>query len=152
MSWFRSTKFRQQKGRHVQQIVFKKDASICNISLQKQNPTDDHIPPQCCGNDKAIVARRIYADELIAQQVDSKSNDGLKWRTLCRPCNGDLFGRWGDALVDFTKQVEAFVQSRVVRPQRVSFPIRASSEGAWDSTRFTSLICGKQNRRLFFEA
>ena len=63
MSKFRSTKFRQPKGSDVQRLVFKKGDTICNLCEQKHNLTYDHIPPQCCGNDKLTIARRIYADD-----------------------------------------------------------------------------------------
>ena len=90
------------KSSEVQQVSFRKGNSICNICRQKHNLTYDHIPPQCCGNDKAVIARRIYADELVAQQVDSRSHNGFKYRTLCRTCNGNLIGGWDAALGEFT--------------------------------------------------
>jgi hypothetical protein len=111
----------------VQPLSFKKGDSVCNLCLGRHNLTDDHIPPQCCGNDKAIVARRIYAEELVARQVDARSNNGLKWRTLCRPCNGDIVGRWDPALGEFTKQLEAIVSPTLVLPQVVSFSIRGGA-------------------------
>ncbi len=127
MSKFRSTKFWQPKSSDVQPLVFRKGDTICNLRLQKRNLTYDHIPPQCCGNDKEVVARRIYADELIARQVDSTSKNGLKWKTLCRPCNGDLVGRWDPALGDFTKQAEAIIAPSLTLPQRVSLAIHGGA-------------------------
>jgi len=111
----------------VQQLAFKKGDNICNLCEQKHNLTDDHIPPQCCGNDKAVVARRIYAEELIARQVDAKSKNGLKWRTLCRPCNGDLIGRWDPALGEFTKQVESIIEPTLVLPPMITMSIRGGA-------------------------
>ena len=126
-SRFRSTKFRETRSADVQQLAFKKGDTLCNICEQKRNLTDDHIPPRCCGNDKAIVARRIYAEELIARQVDAKSNNGLKWRTLCRQCNGDLIGRWDPALGEFTKQTEAIISPSLALPQRLNMNIRGGA-------------------------
>lgn len=127
MSRFRSTKFRQPKSLGVQQLAFKKGDSICNLCEQKHNLTDDHIPPQCCGNDKAVVARRIYAEELVAKQVEAKSRNGLKWRTLCRSCNGDIIGRWDPALGDFTKQAESIIASTLALPQKITKSIRGGA-------------------------
>lgn len=109
MSKFRSTRFSQPRNSEVQPLHFKKGDNFCNICEQKGTLTDDHIPPRCCGNSKAIVARRIYAEQLVARQVDAKSADGLKWRTLCRTCNGDRLGRWDPALGDLASKVMAFI-------------------------------------------
>jgi hypothetical protein len=109
MSKFRSTRFKQPKTNNIQRLHFKKADNTCNICEQKATLTDDHVPPRCCGNDKAIIARRIYAEQLIARQVDAKSLNGLKWRTLCRSCNGDRLGRWDTALGDLASKVIAFI-------------------------------------------
>ncbi|TAN30917.1 hypothetical protein EPN29_14210 [bacterium] len=112
------------KSSEVQRVAFRKGSTICNVCRQKHNLTYDHIPPQCCGNDRAIVARRIYAAELVARQVDSRSHNGLKYRTLCKSCNGRLIGRWDDALGEFTRQVESIVSPALALPDRVSFNVR----------------------------
>ena len=125
---FRSTKSKQSKSRRVDKQSFAKSDGICNLCEQEKELTEDHVPPRCCGNEKAIVARRIYAEELIAQQVDAKSNNGLKWRTLCKVCNGERIGRWDPALGDFTKQVETIISSSsLVLPQKLTMNIRGGA-------------------------
>ena len=69
----------------------------------------------------------MYAEELIERQVDSKSHNGLKWRTLCRPCNGDIVGRWDPALGDFTKHAEQMLSPRVVLPRSITLKIRGGA-------------------------
>lgn len=111
----------------MQPLVFKKGDNVCNICGQKKNLTDDHVPPRCCGNDKVVVARRIYADELTARQVAARSRNGLKFRTVCRACNGDLLGSWDSALGELSNQVKTIVSSTVELPVQVSLRVRAGA-------------------------
>jgi len=127
MSEFRAGLRRRPKIEKMQTLAFKKGNNVCNICRQKTNLTDDHLPPRCCGNNTPIMARRVSADELIAQQVDAKSRNGLKFRTLCRACNGDLLGAWDEALGDFSKRSATLLSSPVALPGSVSLSIRAGA-------------------------
>lgn len=127
MSKFRAGIRRKPKNNSVQPLSFKKGNNVCNICRNKENLTDDHVPPRCCGNDKEIVARRVYADELIARQVDARSRNGLKFRTICKPCNGDLLGSWDGALGAFAEQARLLLAENLVKPARVHLRIRAGA-------------------------
>jgi hypothetical protein len=111
----------------VQPLSFKKGNNVCNICRRKSNLTDDHIPPRCCGNDKEISARRIYAEELIAPQVDAKSRNGLKFRTLCKRCNGDLLGAWDGAVGELADQAARIVQPLIALPTTVPIAVRSGA-------------------------
>src|ERR1700722_1742496 len=107
MRRYRSRIQGEPKGSDVLQVSFRKGNSICNLCRLKANLTYDHIPPRCCGNDNEVLTRRIYADEMIAQQFDVRAKGGLKYRTLCKTCNGDAVGSTRDeALGEFSKLVE----------------------------------------------
>lgn len=125
MSTFRAS--RQPKSDKIQLLSLKKGNTICNLCRLKKNLTYDHVPPQCCGNDKAIRARRIYAEELVARQVDAKSGNGLKFRTLCKDCNGKLLGPWDAALGEFAESVERIAEPRLELPDQVSISIKAGA-------------------------
>lgn len=127
MNEFRAGISRRPKSSRVQPLVFKKGDTLCNICRLKKNLTYDHVPPKCCGNDKSVVARRIYADELTARQVASKSLNGLKFKTICKDCNSDLLGRWDTALGEFSKQVERVVAPSLVLPECMNFNIQAGA-------------------------
>jgi hypothetical protein len=59
-----------------------------------------------CGNDQEVVARRIYADEMVSKQFDVKGRNGLKYRTLCKKCNGEVIGSRDEALGKFALAAE----------------------------------------------
>ena len=61
------------------------------------------------------------------RQVDSKSNNGLKWKTLCRQCNGDIVGCWDPALGEFTKRAEVLLSRSVMLPKCVALKIRGGA-------------------------
>jgi len=123
-----SGKRRIGRGSGFQQLSFHKGNSICNICRLKANLTRDHVPPKCCGNDKDVVARRIYADEMIAESIDVRARGGLRYKTLCETCNGNkVLGGWDDALGEFTAQVETIVDPALDLPQHVTFHVRAGA-------------------------
>ena len=127
MSKFRAGLRRRPKSREIEQVSFRKGDTICNLCREKHNLTYDHIPPQCCGNDQDVVAQRIYADELVAQQVDARSRNGLKYRTLCSRCNSELLGGWDEALGAWTKAVEGIVNPSLHLPDSVTFQVRGGA-------------------------
>jgi hypothetical protein len=123
------TKFRaglriRPKSGRVQTLSFKKGDNVCNICRQKKNLTDDHVPPQCCGNNQEISARRIYAEELTAPQVDARSQNGLKFRTLCKDCNGKLLGAWDGALGVLAEQAARFVDPLLSLPPKLQIVVQ----------------------------
>jgi len=112
-----------KKANNVQPLSFKKGNNVCNICGGKRNLTDDHVPPRCCGNDKPVVARRMQGHLLRARQVDAKSLNGLKFRTLCRDCNS-MLGAWDNALGGFAAQVKSVIIPAVVLPDLVTLTVR----------------------------
>lgn len=114
-------------GEEVQTLSFRKGNTICNLCREKKNLTDDHVPPQCCGNDKAVRARRLFGGELVARQVDARSGNGLKFRTLCKDCNGRILGSWDGALGDFARAVKRIARSALELPSQVSLNIQAGA-------------------------
>lgn len=114
-------------GDKPQTLPFRKANTICNLCREAKKLTDDHVPPRCCGNDKAVRARRLFGGELAARQVDKRSGNGLKFRTLCEVCNGQILGSWDAALGDFTKAAERIAESSLELPNQVSLTIQAGA-------------------------
>jgi hypothetical protein len=109
-------------------LSFYKGNSICNICRRRAKLTRDHVPPRCCGNDKDVVAHRIYADEMTAESIDVRARGGLRYKTLCESCNGNnLLGGWDDALGEFTAQVETIVDPALDLDQYVKFHVRTGA-------------------------
>lgn len=72
---------------------------LCGICGTGAKLTDEHIPPQCAGNQRGI---ELFsgADWMDAGGVaeDMKNGqprpEGTLWATLCRTCNVDVLGSW----------------------------------------------------------
>jgi hypothetical protein len=114
----------EEKVGKLKPLSFKKGNSVCNLCRQKNNLTYDHVPPRCCGNDRAVVVRRVFERELAAPQFGVKSHNGLKFRTLCKTCNSELLGSWDTAIGDFSRQAAPIALPTVDLPDKVTISVR----------------------------
>jgi hypothetical protein len=60
-----------------------------------------------------------------APAVHTRSNDGVRYRTLCGDCNNRLLGRYDDDLKALVDAISSVCESRLVLPRRSpELPIR----------------------------
>lgn len=109
------------------------EVGICNICGRNERLTIDHTPPK--GYARAVPVRithivdRVGAERAKRDQRPMKSNDGVKYRTLCARCNNDLLGGVYDhGLIDFGQKVDALLTTGLhipatsivrVQPQKI---------------------------------
>jgi hypothetical protein len=105
-------------------VLRKSSDPRCNRCMLERGFSEDHIPPQSCGNSGTVSYRRLYADELKAPQITVPSRNGIRYVTVCAPCNN---GRGPDdaAAAEFVKELRAIEKSRLVMPGTVRVPARA---------------------------
>lgn len=73
--------------------------NICNICLNPRNLTEDHVPPQCMGNN--LLTHYInYFNYLLTKDIQYKgiSQNGIKYKTICDSCNNDKLKLYDDEL------------------------------------------------------
>lgn len=66
---------------------------MCSICGKNANPSDDHIPPRTCGNNKKILEEQYYPQFGIdgTCKIEHKiSQNGLYLSNICSHCNSDL--------------------------------------------------------------
>lgn len=92
----------------------------CNICGKIAKLTEDHIPPKGIPRVGQAYATSLVA-ELGAEKVGKGSRlfqSGVKYRSICRACNGDLLGAAYDPhLINFCKQVDIAFRDRLYMPQ-----------------------------------
>lgn len=113
--------------RHPRIVEKRSDDQRCNICLRAEALTEDHVPPKRCLWDRSVhlygLAGLMSGQE--APVVHTRSNDGVRYRTLCGHCNNVLLGRYDDDLKMLVDSVSSFCESRLVLPRRSpELPIR----------------------------
>ncbi len=101
----------------------------CNICGTVDRLTEDHIPPKGVPRvGQAYLSRLV--DTLGAEKPGKGARlfqNGVKYRSICRSCNGDLLGATYDPhLINFCREVDIAFRDRVhlptdfiVRPNRL---------------------------------
>ncbi len=94
---------------------------ICNICGEHGKLTDDHIPPRGVSQLAAVEMLQIH--DLLAvgsgpRESARFSQNGFKFRTLCKNCNNSLLGaRYDPVLAALAKDVRQFIKSQLTLPQ-----------------------------------
>lgn len=93
---------------------------ICNICGEHGQLTDDHIPPR--GVSQLAAVEMLHIHDLLAvgsapRQSARFSQNGFKFRTLCKKCNNSLLGATYDpVLAALAADVRAFLKSPLTLP------------------------------------
>jgi len=84
----------------LQSIYYGKDKGYCRICGLEKELTRDHFPPNSSGNNQKIIINcgksKIY------------SQNGMKYRTLCQKCNGELLSQLDNDLKKVYTQFQEF--------------------------------------------
>lgn len=113
--------------RHPLIVTKSLDDQRCNICLKAEALTDDHVPPKRCLRDRSV---HLYGLAQLARNQEvpifhTRSNDGIRYRTLCGYCNNTLLGRYDDDLKTLAHSISSFCESRLVLPRRSpELPVR----------------------------
>jgi hypothetical protein len=89
----------------------------CMLCGSYSKLTEAHVPPQNVGNAKAWTTRS-WVTALSAKNRETfyprHFKGGLKFKTLCKDCNGGLGGQEDKALGDFYERVTKLVESSIL--------------------------------------
>lgn len=105
--------------RHPRVVEKNSEDQRCNICLRTDALTEDHVPPKRCLSDRSVLLYGLA--DLISNEarvVHTRSNDGVRYRTLCSNCNNTLLGRYDSALKDLADAISRFCESGLVLPRR----------------------------------
>lgn len=91
----------------------------CNICGDFGLLTEDHTPPKGCARIKQVEMNTLI--EILNADGPTKggriSQNGTKFRSLCKRCNNSLLGGNYDlAFIDFTIKVKAYITSNISLP------------------------------------
>ncbi|WP_097065916.1 hypothetical protein [Nitrosovibrio sp. Nv4] len=93
---------------------------VCNICGEEGPLTEDHTPPKGAVRVTQVEMRHIKS-LLSAEETGEKarvSQNGVKFRTLCKRCNNSLLGANYDiAFNDFCQKIASYLKSPLVLPE-----------------------------------
>jgi len=108
----------------------KRKIGQCNTCQKTGKLTWDHVPPKG-GIDLAPIEKDRIAPYFLSNLKLEKpeiSNDGLKYRTLCKKSNNSILGKKYDpALNDFTKTFGKLSNSPLYLPKTIKLSIRPTA-------------------------
>jgi hypothetical protein len=81
------------------------DDQVCNLCRAEATLSWDHVPPRACGNDVPVNVSRLFEPLYVIQRPSSRSYNGLRYETLCVPCNGGL-SRFDHAFGELVRQIK----------------------------------------------
>ena len=91
----------------------------CNICLEEGLLSWDHVPPQGSFDPAPTEIRTVFQVLTAREPVKGSTRDsqnGVKFRTICKPCNEKLGQEVDPTLIDFTTQLGRFLTSRLELP------------------------------------
>ncbi len=92
----------------------------CNICGEITCLTDDHVPPQGCGNCSPISSYKFFDVMAEIKPVSHIRQRGITFRTLCSKCNNEILGGLYDKeLIGVSDALATFLVSNTILPRIV---------------------------------
>lgn len=107
-------------------VLRKEQDQRCNRCMRERGFSEDHIPPQSCGNSGSIAYRRLYADDLATAQATMPSKNGIKYATVCKGCNNGR-GFYDAAAAEFVSRLRSIERANIYVPGLIYVPARANA-------------------------
>lgn len=97
----------------------------CNICAEPAKLSEDHVPPKGVIRFPRMQLYNIASSlnaEAAAKQRGRQFQQGVKFRSLCRRCNGDLLGgKYDPHLINLCNDVSQYMASQVYLPSEARF-------------------------------
>lgn len=108
-------------------IKSKRDkTSICNLCRQERSLSWDHVPPKG-GIELMPVEMKNIFDSMVSNHESQRqfvSQNGMKYRTICRDCNSYLGQNYDPTLNYFARSVGLYLKTYLSLPHKVSHRVK----------------------------
>ena len=106
---------------------FKREkSSICNLCREEKALSWDHVPPKG-GIELGPVEMETVFEVLAGDREKPRlreSQNGVKYRTLCKECNEYLGVEYDPVMNDFAISVGRYLNSGLALPETVNHPVK----------------------------
>ena len=106
--------------------VKRERVSICNLCRREQTLTWDHVPPKGGIEISSVEMQTVFA-AMTGGQASPKlreSQNGVKYRTICKACNEYLGVEYDPSLNDFAVSVGRYVRTALELPSTISHRVK----------------------------
>lgn len=93
------------------------DKNTCNLCKQEfTDLSEDHVPPHAV---QKIMDVSIDPNSIMgSDEKGTFSQEGIKFKTICTPCNNTLGHQYDNKLAHFIRRVEAAYEAEVFAPHQ----------------------------------
>jgi hypothetical protein len=98
----------------------------CNICGRRLLLHYDHVPPAACDNREAVEVITAFAALTGGRDITPKTfiQNGVKYRTICGPCNNIIGLKYDPALIGLARFVSRSLRSSLFLPQKIQIRTR----------------------------
>lgn len=114
----------------VQIKTFGPKIGTCNICGEHGPLTEDHTPPKGCYRPTQVEIRHLsyLLSGTSNPPKGRRSQNGVKYRTLCHRCNNTLLGTLYDPpFIEFVNAVALHLRTPIALPSAVTIPAKPQS-------------------------
>ncbi|MCK4241570.1 MAG: hypothetical protein KAX30_08095 [Candidatus Atribacteria bacterium] len=100
--------------------------SQCNICKKRKHLSWDHIPPKG-GIYLSPVEQETVFSQMTVTKINRKysiSQNGVKYRTICRECNEKIGRKFDPALNEFARGIGNILKSKLILPSIIYYKIK----------------------------
>lgn len=100
--------------------------STCNLCRQEKALSWDHVPPKG-GIDLGPVEMETVFEIMAGDRGKPKlreSQNGVKYRTICRECNSYLGLEYDPVINDFARSIGRYLKSGIILPEQISHRVK----------------------------
>jgi hypothetical protein len=92
----------------------------CNICLKEANLTWDHVPPKSGIELSAVEMQTVLQRFTTNNNKFLISQNGVKYRTICKSCNEFLGGTYDKVMNEFSRTLSKYLNSTLILPKIIS--------------------------------
>lgn len=98
--------------------------SRCNICSSDTPLSWDHVPPKGTGNRTKVAMTPLVAAMCGTPAAIRESQNGMKYRTICRSCNSLLGSEYDPSIISFSRTIDRYIKTSIVLPDPPHCSIR----------------------------
>ena len=98
--------------------------SQCNICGSDTALSWDHVPPKGTGNRSKVGMTPLIAAMSGTTTRIRESQNGMKYRTICRSCNSHLGSEYDPTIISFSTAVERYINAKILLPSTLHCSVK----------------------------
>jgi hypothetical protein len=98
----------------------------CNLCCQSGELSWAYVPPRGCGDEPPINIVALFGKAFTVDRPKARSNEGLRYRTLCAPCAGEI-STSDRAVADLSRQLRSLVWGMSTIQDEVTVKMRPAA-------------------------